>query len=114
MNQATHGRKGLRLASLLGGLARVRHLLLFGCLLVASTAQAAGGPPATKLVQVIDTRRMDDGVTRWVADLYNDNLWLYGLVVVVVMALIGLALGLIFDRLVGLLGINLGKLDHHE
>ncbi|MBI5498801.1 MAG: hypothetical protein HY907_01050 [Deltaproteobacteria bacterium] len=96
-------------------LARWRHLVFLGCVLVASTAQAAGGgKPATKLVQVIDTRRMDDGITRWVADLYNDNLWLYGLVVVGVMAVIGLALGLVFDRLVGLLGINLGKLDHHE
>ena len=33
---------------------------------------------------------------------------------VVVMSFIGLVLGLVFDRLVGLLGINLGKLDHHE
>ena len=96
-------------------LARWRHLVLLGCVLVASSAAAAGGgKPATKLVQVIDTRRMDDGVTRWVADLYNDNLWLYGLVTVVVMSFIGLVLGLVFDRLVGLLGINLGKLDHHE
>jgi hypothetical protein len=76
-------------------------------------ALAAGGP-ATKLVNVADTRGMDSGFSLWLAEIYNTNLWLFGLLVVVIMAGIGAILGFTFDKLVGLLGIRLGKLDHHE
>jgi hypothetical protein len=74
---------------------------------------AGGGKPATKLINVADTRELT-GFLKWVGDVYNTNLWLYGLVVVLIMAGMGLVLGLGFDRLIGMLGIDLGKLDHHE
>ena len=80
----------------------------------ASAAWAAGGKPASKLVNVADTRGMSPGLSKFIADVYNDNLILFGLLVVVLMASMGGILGWGFDRLVGLLGINLGKLDHHE
>ena len=80
----------------------------------ASLAWAAGGKPATKLVNVADTRSLPPGFSKFVADVYNDNLLLYGLLVVVVMALTGLILGVILDRGLMLLGLNLGKLQHHE
>jgi hypothetical protein len=82
--------------------------------LIAGQALAAGGKPATKLINVADTRAMGPGIARWIAEVYNDNLWLYGLLVVVTMALMGSILGFGFDRLVSMLGINLGKLEHHE
>jgi hypothetical protein len=88
--------------------------LLVLCTLAADAMAAGGGKPATKLVNVADTRAMGPGFSRWVADLYNDSYWLFALAVVVIMALQGLILGWVFDRLVGMLGINLGKLDHHE
>lgn len=77
-------------------------------------AFAAGGKPATMLVNVADTRGLAPGVTKFIGDVYNTNLWLYGLMVVVVMAVTGLVLGLCFDRVIGLLGIDLGRLDHRE
>ena len=83
-------------------------------LLGALDAAAAGGKPASKLVNVADTRRLGPGLTKWLADVYNDNLVLYGLVVVVVMAAMGGALGFLFDRATALIGINLGRLDHNE
>jgi hypothetical protein len=76
-------------------------------------ALAAGGKPATKLVNVADTRSLT-GFSRWVADIYNTNLWLYSALVVAVMVGMGLVLGLLSDRVIAGLGINLGKLDHHE
>ncbi len=75
---------------------------------------AAPAKPATKLVNVADTRDMAPGLGRWIAGVYNENLWWYGALVVVTMVTMGLVLGLISDRLVGLLGINLGKLEHRE
>jgi len=84
------------------------------CALSASGAFAAGGKPAKKLVNVADTRAMEPGVGRFIADVYNSSLWLYGGLVVVTMVGMGLILGFGVDRLMGLLGINLGKLEHHE
>jgi hypothetical protein len=86
-------------------------------LLVLSTSNAlaaGGGKTATKLINVADTRDLEPGFSRWIADLYNGNLIVFGLGVVVVMALQGAVLGLLFDRLIALLGIKLGKIDHHE
>jgi hypothetical protein len=83
-------------------------------LLLAGDVLAAGGKPAKKLVNVADTRDLGSGVVRWIADVYNTNLWLYGLLVVVVMAAMGVILGFGVDRLMGVLGIDLGKMEHHE
>ncbi len=81
--------------------------------LPATILQAAAGP-AKKLINVADTRSLAPGLSKWIADLYNTSLWQFGLVVVVVMALMGLLLGLVCDRLVGMLGINLGRIQRHE
>ena len=78
------------------------------------TALAAGAAPAEKLVNIADTRFLEPGLTRWTADLYNSSLLAYGLAGVLVMAVMGIVLGLICDRLVGLLGLNLGEMQHHE
>jgi hypothetical protein len=83
-------------------------------LLCADAFAAGGGKPATKLVNVADTRGMTPGLSLWIADVYNSNMWLFGLTVVVIMAGMGAVLGFGFDKLIGLLGIKLGKLDHHE
>ena len=83
-------------------------------LLPAVAYGAGGGKPATKIYNIADTRAMSAGLSKWIADIYNGNLWLYGMTVVVIMAAMGLILGLGMDRLLVLLGINLGKLEHHE
>jgi hypothetical protein len=75
---------------------------------------AAGGKPATKIYNVADTRGMDPGLSKWIADIYNESLWLYGSLVVLIMAFMGLSLGYLMDKSLVLLGINLGKLQHHE
>ena len=85
-------------------------LLLF----TQHAAAAGGGKPATPLVNVADTRSLEPGLARWLADLYNGNLWIYGLAVVAIMAAQGAVLGFLFDKLILLLGIRLGKMDHHE
>jgi hypothetical protein len=77
-------------------------------------AMAAGGKPENKLVNVADTRALSPGISKWIADVYNTSYWQFGLLVVLLMAGMGLVLGLGCDRLVGLLGLNLGKMQHHE
>jgi hypothetical protein len=75
---------------------------------------AGGGKPATKIYNVADTREMEPGLSKWIADIYNGNLWLYGAAIVLIMAGMGLVIGLGMDKLIALLGINLGRLEHHE
>lgn len=91
-----------------------RGLAALLALAASGSAWAAGGPPATKLVNVADTRTLESGPSLWIAQVYNDSFVKFGLLVVVVMCLMGLILGLTFDRGMQLLGLNLGKLDHHE
>lgn len=94
-----------RLARALAGIA---------ALVVALEIAAAPAQPAKQLVNIADTRALKPGFVRWVADMYNTSHWQYGLLVVILMAAMGLVLGYGFDRLVGRLGINLGRLEHHE
>ena len=82
--------------------------------LIASDALAAGGKPAKKLVNVADTRGLDPGLVKWIGDVYNTSHWLFALLVVLTMCGMGLVLGLLCDRVVGLLGIHLGKMEHNE
>ena len=81
---------------------------------VSGTAWAAGGPPATKLVNVADTRGLEPGLGLWVAEIYNDGFLLFGGVVVLVMVGMGVVLVFGFDRAMSLLGLDLGKLHHDE
>ena len=80
----------------------------------SSMAWAAGGPPATKLVNVADTRTLSPGLGLWLARVYNESFTYFGLLTVACMVFQGLALGLISDRAIVALGLNLGKLDHKE
>ncbi len=89
-------------------------LILLAFFLALCALLALGGKSATRLVMVADTRDMEPGLSRWIADLYNTSLWLYGLVVVLTMALQGVVLGFFFDRLIARLGIQLARADHRE
>ena len=95
-------------------LLRVTRAAVAAAVALTGTAWAAGGPPATKLINVVDTRTLDSGPSLWIAQIYNDNFVLFGALVVVVMVVQGLLLGFGFDRAIHMLGLDLGKLSHHE
>jgi hypothetical protein len=81
----------------------------------AAQALAAGsGRPESSVVNHADTSRLPPGISHWIADVYNESLWLYGLIVVVVMAGMGLILGLLTDRFMAMLGVDLGRTPRHE
>lgn len=81
----------------------------------AAQALAAGsGRPESSAVNHADTSGLAPGLARSIAELYNHSLWLYGLTVVVVMAGMGLVLGLLTDRFMAMLGVDLGRTARHE
>ena len=92
---------------------RLAAAILTFCLSTAPALAGSGSSEST-LVNVADTRRLPPGIGHWIADVYNESLWLYGLTVVAVMAGMGLVFGLLTDLLVGRLGIHLGRTAHHE
>jgi hypothetical protein len=77
-------------------------------------AWAAGGAVGEKIINVADTRAMSPGIAKWIADIYNSSYWEFGILVVVIMAVMGVILGYACEKLMGLSGINLGKMQHHE
>ena len=80
----------------------------------AQALAAGGGKPESSLVNHADTSGLAPGLARSIAELYNHSLWLYGLTVVVVMAGMGLVLGLLTDRIMAMLGVDLGRTARHE
>jgi hypothetical protein len=94
--------------------ARAGGATLLSWALAAPAFAAGGGKAASKLVNVADTRHMGGGLSRWIADVYNESHWLFGLLVVAIMVGMGFILGMVADKAVSMLGINLGKISHHE
>jgi hypothetical protein len=88
-------------------------LVLAAVVATTGTAWAAGGPPATKLINVVDTRGLS-GMGLLVSQVYNQSFAQFGLLVVVVMVAQGVVLGFGMDKAMNLLGLDLGKLSHHE
>ncbi|TVM14586.1 hypothetical protein DPQ33_17105 [Oceanidesulfovibrio indonesiensis] len=74
--------------------------------LLPGLLMAAGGP-ATDLVVVADTRRLDSGILLYFADLYNTNPTLMAIWAVVLTAAYGCFLGFLMDFLMARTGLDL-------
>lgn len=75
--------------------------------LLPASAWAAGGK-ATDLVVVADTRGLE-GISLYLATLYNQNMWLFATWAVVLTTVLGIGLGLIMDFIMNRIGLDLGK-----
>jgi hypothetical protein len=81
--------------------------------LVPSLARAAEG--ATDLVVVADTRVLK-GFSLYLANLYNENVWMFATWAVVLTAFLGGVLGLSMDAIMRRVGLDLshggGHIEH--
>ncbi len=75
--------------------------------LVAPAMAFAGGPKAAALVVVADTRRVDSGVMKYFANLYNTNILLFAIWAVVLTAVWGVFLGVLMDFIMSRTGLDL-------
>lgn len=72
----------------------------------------AGGGAATELVVVADTRALH-GFNLYLAELYNQDMWLFATWAVVLTSALGVGLGLLMDLIMSRVGIDLSKNAGH-
>ena len=54
------------------------------------------------------------GINYFFAHWYNDNLWVYAIIVTVLMGLLGLLIALVTDIILKMIGMEVHKIEHHE
>jgi hypothetical protein len=74
---------------------------------------AGGGEKATKLERKVDLANLT-GLNYLFASWYNDNIWLYAIIVTVLMGVVGLAIALVTDVILKMIGMEVSKIEHHE
>lgn len=54
------------------------------------------------------------GINLFFAKWYNDNLWVYAFIVTAIMGVLGLAIALVTDIILKMIGMDVHKIEHHE
>jgi hypothetical protein len=87
------------------------NLLLLGLPVLAWAG--GGGEKATALERKVDLANLT-GLNYIFAQWYNENIWLYAIIVTVLMGVIGLIIALITDIILKMIGMEVSKIEHHE
>jgi hypothetical protein len=95
----------------------VKHYLVlilnFFLLAVPSTLVWGAAEKAEALDKKIDLAKLT-GLNYFFASWYNDNMWLYAIMVTVIMGVIGLLIALVTDVILKMIGMEVHKMEHHE
>jgi hypothetical protein len=95
----------------------VKHFLVlifnFFLLTVSSTLVWGAAEKAEALNKKIDLAKLT-GLNYFFASWYNDNMWLYAIMVTVLMGVIGLLIALVTDIILKMIGMEVHKMEHHE
>ena len=78
-----------------------------------STLVWAAAEKAEALEKKIDVTKLT-GLNYFFASWYNDNMWLYAIIVTVLMGVIGLLIALVTDIILKMIGMEVHKIEHHE
>ena len=88
-------------------------ILNFFLLAVPSTLVWAAAEKAEALEKKVDVTKLT-GINYFFASWYNDNMWLYAIIVTVLMGVIGLLIALVTDIILKMIGMEVHKIEHHE
>lgn len=88
-------------------------ILNFFLLTVSSTLVWGAAEKAEALNKKIDLAKLT-GLNYFFASWYNDNMWLYAIMVTVLMGVIGLLIALVTDIILKMIGMEVHKMEHHE
>jgi ABC-type phosphate/phosphonate transport system permease subunit len=73
----------------------------------------AAAEKAEALEKKVDLTKLT-GLNYFFASWYNDNMWLYAIIVTVLMGVIGLLIALVTDIILKMVGMEVHKIEHHE
>ena len=88
-------------------------ILNFFLLAVPSTLVWAAAEKAEALEKKIDLTKLT-GLNYFFASWYNDNMWLYAIMVTALMGVIGGLIALVTDIILKMIGMEVHKMEHHE
>ena len=54
------------------------------------------------------------GINHFFASWYNDNLWVYAIIVTALMGVMGLVIATVADVVLKMIGMETHKIEHHE
>jgi hypothetical protein len=80
---------------------------------VPSALVWAAAEKAEMLEKKVDVTKLS-GLNFFFASWYNDNMWLYAIIVTVLMGVLGLAIALVTDIILKMIGMEIHKIEHHE
>jgi hypothetical protein len=86
----------------------------FFLLAVPSTLVWAAAEKAEALQKKIPNVDQLTGLNHFFASWYNDNMWIYAIMVTVIMGVIGLLIALVTDIILKMIGMEVHKIEHHE
>jgi hypothetical protein len=96
----------------------VKHYLVlilnFFLLAVPSTLVWAAAEKAEALDKKIGNLDKLSGLNYFFASWYNDNMWLYAIMVTVIMGVVGLLIAVVTDVILKMIGMEVHKIEHHE
>ena len=88
-------------------------IINFFLLIVSSTLVWGAAEKAEALEKKIDVTKLT-GLNYFFASWYNDNMWLYAIMVTALMGVIGLIIALVTDIILKMIGMEVHKMEHHE
>jgi len=96
----------------------VKHYLVlilnFFLLAIPSTLVWGAAEKAEALDKKIGNLDKLSGLNYFFASWYNDNMWLYAIMVTAIMGLVGLFIALVTDIILKMIGMEVHKIEHHE
>jgi len=90
-------------------------VIIFNLILlsVPSALVWAAAEKAEALEKKIDVTKLT-GLNYFFASWYNDNMWLYAIIVTALMGVIGGLIALVTDVFLKMIGMETHKIEHHE
>jgi hypothetical protein len=73
----------------------------------------AAAEKAEALEKKVDLSKLS-GINYFFASWYNDNMWLYAIIVTVLMGVIGGIIAFVTDIFLKMVGMDVHKIEHHE
>ena len=89
-------------------------ILNFFLLAVPSTLVWGAAEKAEALDKKISNLDKLSGLNYFFASWYNDNMWLYAIMVTAIMGVVGLLIALVTDIILKMIGMEVHKMEHHE